>query len=172
MTLDEMMDRRDLAAHTYWQLKGKLYGDKTGVYNMEDFEKRTFDELEQYATQQFKIGPYNSLVFSGWVTTKGLAHKYVDFLNAENFKYPVLMLLDLRTFIIFDSPDTYIEGLKKLGAEIIMNSSLNLTGIFFADNGFEVRYNDHTKTILFEEKPKTIEDILADYDKQEDNVDS
>ena len=137
MTLDEMMNRRDLATHTCMQLRGKLYNGKTGVYNMEDFEKRSFDELEQYAKEQFKIGPYNSLIFSGWVTTKGLAHKYVDFLNCENFKYPVLMLFELRTFIIFDSPETYVDGLKKLGADVIMNSSLNLAGIFFAENGFE-----------------------------------
>ena len=172
MTLDEMMDRRDLATRTCMQIAGRLYGGKTGVYNMEDFEKRTFEELEQYAAEQFKIGPYNSLVFSGWVTTKGLGNKYVDFLNCETFKYPVLMLFELRTFIIFDTPEAYVEGLKKLGQEIIRNSSLNLKSIFLAENGYELQYNDHTSTINFQDKPKTIENILENYVAQESNVNS
>ena len=172
MTLDEMMTARDIATNTCLQIKGKLYDEKTGVYNMEDFEKKSFSEFQDYAKEQFAIGPYNSLVFCGWVTTKGLAHKYVDFLNLEDFNYPVLMLIELKTLIVFNNKDTYIDALKKLGYDFILNSTVNLTGIYFADNGFELRYNDHISTILFQDKPKTIEDILADYDEQEDNADS
>lgn len=160
MTLDDMMTRRDLATNLCLQFKGKLYNEKTGVYNMDDFERRTFQEFEQYVEQQFEIGPYNSLVFSGWVTTYGLGHKYVNFLNYEHFKYPVIMFIELRTFIIFDSKEAFVEAIKKLGDDYIINSSLNLAGVNFADNGCELRYNDHISTVYFEEKPKTIEDIL------------
>lgn len=172
MTLDEMMTRRDLATNTCLGLKGRLYMDKSGVYNMEYFENKSFEEFKEYVTEQFKVGLYNSLIFTGWVTTKGLAHKYVDFLNLEDFPYNVVMLFDLRTFIVFDNEETFIDALKKLGQELILNSSINLTGIYFADNGFEARYNDHVSTYLFEDKPKTIQDIFRDDEQQENNVNS
>jgi len=169
MLIQEMMDKRDLATNICVALQNQIGKDIAGIFEMDEFENRTTEEFEKYVDSEMARLNIKVMIFTGWVLTKDVFKKQYDYymscLNSDRY---VSYLPELNTIIVAIDKNTMIEDVvKKIKLEIKKVSDLNIRNIIESDNGIQIDYFSNSKVLLFEERPKVIEEIIKE---RNDNI--
>ena len=163
MLIEEMMNKRDLATKVAIIIQNKVGKDTCGIYNIEDFENMELGDFMNYLKDQMNIYKYHNLVFNGWVFTKDIFHKMEEFiLMTCNNQYQVIWIPEMVMFIVSDSKESNKNILHNLTEEMIKISSINMKDFHETDNAVEFIYNSHVSVKYFEEKPKSVENIIKE----------
>lgn len=163
MLIEEMMNKRDLATKVAIIIQNKVGKDTCGIYNIEDFENMELSDFMNYLSDQMNTYKYHNLVFNGWVFTKDIFHKMEDFiLMAFNNQYQVIWIPEMIMFIVSDSKESNKNILHNLTEEMIKISSINMKDFHETNNAVEFTYNSHVSVKYFEEKPKSVENIIKE----------
>ena len=163
MLIEEMMNKRDLATKVAIIIQNKVGKDTCGIYNIEDFENMELGDFMNYLKDQMNIYKYHNLVFNGWAFTKDIFHKMEEFiLMTCNNQYQVIWILEMVMFIVSDSKESNKNILHNLTEEMIKISSINMKDFHETDNAVEFIYNSHVSVKYFEEKPKSVENIIKE----------
>ena len=98
------------------------------------------------------------MIFTGWAFTKPLFEKQYEYVTTyENSLY----IPELNTIIVADSKDTLINDvIKKIKPEICAASDMNIVNIVESDNGIQINYFTKSVVKYFEERPKSVEEII------------
>jgi hypothetical protein len=104
------------------------------------------------------------MIFTGWVFTKDVFEKQYEYYNScLNSDRYILYLPEINTIIAAIDKNTMIENVvKKIKLEIKKVSDLNIKNIIESDNGVQIDYFSNSKVLLFEERPKVIEEIIKE----------
>ncbi len=157
------MNKRDLATKVAIVIQNKVGKDTCGIYNIEDFESMELGDFMNYLKDQMNTYKYHNLVFNGWAFTKEIFHKMEDFiLMAFNNQYQVIWIPEMIMFIVSDSEESNKNILHELTEEMIKISSINMKDFHETDNAVEFIYNSHVSAKYFEEKPKSVENIIKE----------
>ena len=79
-----------------------------------------------------------------------------------NNQYQVIWILEMVMFIVSDSKESNKNILHNLTEEMIKISSINMKDFHETDNAVEFIYNSHVSVKYFEEKPKSVENIIKE----------
>lgn len=164
MLIQEMMDKRDLATNICVALQNQIGKDIAGIFEMDEFEQRTTEEFEKYVDSEMTRLDIKVMIFTGWVFTKDIFEKQYEYYNScLNSDRYILYLPEINTIIAAIDKDTMIENVvKKIKLEIKKVSDLNIENIIESDNGIQIDYFSNSKVLLFEERPKIIEEIIKE----------
>ena len=163
MLIEEMMNKRDLATKVAIIIQNKIGKDTCGIYNIEDFENMELGDFMNYLKDQINTYKYHNLVFNGWAFTKDIFHKMEEFiLMTCNNQYQVIWIPEMVMFIVSDSKESNKNILHNLTEEMIKISSINMKDFHETDNAVEFIYNSHVSVKYFEEKPKSVENIIKE----------
>lgn len=158
MLIEEMLNKRDLATNVCVALQNQIGKDVAGVFEMDEFEKRDTDEFNEYVSSEMKRLNLKVMIFSGWAFTKTLYEKQYDYIKSRK---ETLYIPELNTIIVADSRETLVNDvLKKIKNEIIQGSDMNILDIVESDNGIQINYFTKSVIKLFEERPKSVEEII------------
>ena len=157
------MNKRDLATKVAIIIQNKIGKDTCGIYNIEDFENMELGDFMNYLKDQINTYKYHNLVFNGWAFTKDIFHKMEEFiLMTCNNQYQVIWIPEMVMFIVSDSKESNKNILHNLTEEMIKISSINMKDFHETDNAVEFIYNSHVSVKYFEEKPKSVENIIKE----------
>ena len=158
MLIEEMLNKRDLATNICVAIQNQLGKDVAGVFEMDEFEKRDTDEFNEYVSSEMKRLNLKIMIFTGWAFTKPLFEKQYEYVTTyENSLY----IPELNTIIVADSKDTLINDvIKKIKPEICAASDMNIVNIVESDNGIQINYFTKSVVKYFEERPKSVEEII------------
>ena len=163
MLIEEMMNKRDLATKVAIIIQNKVGKDTCGIYNIEDFENMELGDFMNYLKDQMNTYKYHNLVFNGWAFTKDIFHKMEEFiLMTCNNQYQVIWIPEMIMFIVSDSKESNKNILHNLTEEMVKISSINMKDFHETDNAVEFIYNSHVSVKYFEEKPKSVENIIKE----------
>ena len=157
------MNKRDLATKVAIIIQNKIGKDTCGIYNIEDFENMELGDFMNYLKDQINTYKYHNLVFNGWAFTKDIFHKMEEFiLMTCNNQYQVIWIPEMIMFIVSDSKESNKNILHNLTEEMVKISSINMKDFHETDNAVEFIYNSHVSVKYFEEKPKSVENIIKE----------
>lgn len=158
MLIEEMLNKRDLATNICVALQNQIGKNVAGVFEMDEFEKRDTDEFTEYVSSEMKRLNLKVMIFSGWAFTKPLFEKQYEYVTTyENSLY----IPELNTIIVADSKETLINDvIKKIKPEIHAASDMNIINIVESDNGIQINYFTKSAVKYFEERPKSVEEII------------
>lgn len=158
MLIEEMLNKRDLATNVCVALQNQIGKDVAGVFEMDEFEKRDTDEFNEYVSLEMKRLNLKVMIFTGWAFTKSLFEKQYEYVTIyENSLY----IPELNTIIVADSKETLINDvIKKIKQEICAASDMNIVNIVESDNGIQINYFTKSVVKYFEERPKSVEEII------------
>lgn len=158
MLIEEMLNKRDLATNVCVALQNQIGKNVAGVFEMDEFEKRDTDEFNEYVSSEMKRLNLKVMIFTGWAFTKSLFEKQYEYvITYENSLY----IPELNTIIVADSKGTLINDvIKKIKPEICAASDMNIVNIVESDNGIQINYFTKSAVKYFEERPKSVEEII------------
>ena len=157
------MNKRDLATKVGINIQNKIGKYTCGIYNIEDFENMELGDFMNYLKDQINTYKYHNLVFNGWAFTKDIFHKMEEFiLMTCNNQYQVIWIPEMIMFIVSDSKESNKNILHNLTEEMVKISSINMKDFHETDNAVEFIYNSHVSVKYFEEKPKSVENIIKE----------
>ena len=167
MKIEEMMNNRDFATNMSLAIQNQTGKDFTGIYNIEDFENCNEDEFKDFCLNEMKNNSYHALLFMGWAFTKELYIRMKNFYYSqdktnENRFCEVMFLPELIGFVIFDTRSNRINFIKNLNNTVKEVSDLNIKDIIESDNGIQINYFTKSVVKYFDEKPKSIENIIGE----------
>ncbi len=161
MLIEEMLNKRDLATNICVSIQNQIGKDIAGVFEMDDFEKRTTEEFNDYVFSEMERLNLKVMIFTGWAFTKELFHKQYDYFNENADEIDLLYLPEINTFIIAKDINVLIKNvINKLQKEVINISSLSILNIIISDNGIQIDYCGKSTVKFFEERPKSVEEII------------
>ncbi|MBQ3416142.1 MAG: hypothetical protein IJH39_12575 [Clostridia bacterium] len=158
MLIEEMLNKRDLSTNVCVALQNQIGKNVAGVFEMDEFEKRDTDEFNEYVSSEMKRLNLKVMIFTGWAFTKSLFEKQYEYvITYENSLY----IPELNTIIVADSKGTLINDvIKKIKPEICAASDMNIVNIVESDNGIQINYFTKSAVKYFEERPKSVEEII------------
>ena len=158
MLVEEMLDKRDFATNICVALQNQIGKDIAGVFEMDEFERRDTEEFDKYVNSEMNRLNLRVMIFTGWAFTKKVFEKQYDYITDND---DTLYIPEFNTIIIADSKETLINDvIKKVKEEIIKGSDMNISDIIESDNGVQINYFTKSVIKLFEERPKSVEEII------------
>jgi hypothetical protein len=164
MLIEQMMNKRDIATNISVIFQNIFGKDISGVFMIEDLETRNNQEFREYILSEMSRLNLDIMIFTGWAFTKDLFHKLISYKNFEendeSTELRVLIFPEILSIIVFKNVDIMKSSVKKITQEHKLCSDINIKNIVELDNGVEINYYTNTVTKLFEEKPKSLQEII------------
>ena len=161
-----MLNKRDIATNLAVILQNSIGKEISGVFMSEDFESRNNEEFREYCLSEMKRLNLNSMIFCGWAFTKEYFYHLMSYENFENNDntndLTVIIFPEINTLIVCINNDELRYVLSKISNDFKKLSTINIRDLNISENGVEINYYTNTAVKYFEEKPKSIENIIGE----------
>lgn len=166
MLIEDMLNKRDVATNLAVVLQNSIGKDRSGVFMPEDFERRSNSEFREYCISEMKRLNLKSMIFCSWAFTKEYYNHLISYERFENEDNTndliVLIFPEINSLIVCINNEELKYILSKISNEFKKLSTFNIKSIEASENGIEINYFTNTAVRYFEEKPKSIEEIIKE----------